>query len=257
MQKFSNWIGLKTFIRREIHRFLRVWVQSLVSPWVNAFLYIIVFGFIVGSKIDQIGGVRYIDFVLPGILMLNIIRASFSQTSYSLYFQRFSRYIEEILVAPLSSMEMLTGYVVGGIARGFTVGFGIFLMAVLFNAANLANVGLFIFYAVAVAIIFSLAGLIIGMWADNFEQLSLVNTFIITPFTFLGGVFNSIDMLPGAMKTIVKFNPFFYFVDGLRYSMTGIREANPMVGYVVILGLILVLLAVVFHLFKKGWRIRE
>lgn len=257
MKPISNWVGLKTFIHREIHRYLRVWIQSLLSPWINAFLYIVVFGFIVGSKIDQIGGVRYIDFVLPGILMLNIIRASFSQTSYSLYFQRFSRYIEEILVAPLSSVEMLVGYVVGGISRGFTVGFGIFVMAVLFGAANLAHLGLFVFYGVSVAIIFSLAGLIVGMWADNFEQLSLVNTFIITPFTFLGGVFNSVDMLPGTMKTIVKFNPFFYFVDGLRYSMTGIREANPIVGYLVILGFITVLSLIVFYLFKIGWRVRE
>lgn len=257
MQTVSNWTGLKTFIHREIHRFLRVWVQSLVNPWINATLYIVVFGFIVGSKIDRIAGVSYIDFVLPGILMLNIIRASFSQTSYSLYFQRFSRYIEEILVAPLSSLEILLGYIAGGIARGFTVGLGVFVLAVLFSAANLAHFGWFIFYAVAVSIIFSLAGLIIGMWADDFEQLSMVNTFIITPFTFLGGVFNSISMLPENMKLFVKFNPFFYFVDGLRYSMIGIQESNQVIGILVIFALIAILSTVVIYLFNIGWRIRE
>ncbi|MFB6182222.1 MAG: ABC transporter permease [Candidatus Magasanikbacteria bacterium] len=257
MQTVTNWTGLKTFIHREIHRFLRVWIQSLINPWINATLYIVVFGFIVGSKIDQIAGVSYIDFVLPGILMLNIIRASFSQTSYSLYFQRFSRYIEEILVAPLSSVEMLLGYIAGGIARGFTVGLGVFVLAVLFSAANLAHFGWFVFYAIAVSIIFSLAGLIIGMWADDFEQLSMVNTFIVTPFTFLGGVFNSINMLPENMRLLVKFNPFFYFVDGLRYSMIGIQESDPYVGFLVIFVLILILSILVIHLFNIGWRVRE
>ncbi|PSO45110.1 MAG: ABC transporter permease [Parcubacteria group bacterium QH_9_35_7] len=253
----KNWIGLKTFIHREINRFLRVWIQTLMSPWINATLYILIFGFIVGSKIDQIAGVSYIDFVLPGVLMLNLINSSFGQTSSSVYFQRFARFIEEVLIAPLSELEMIIGYVVGGITRGFVVGFGIFILAVIFSAANLSHIGWFIFYAVSVAIIFSLVGILVGMWAENFEQQSLINTFIITPFTFLGGVFNSIEMLPEQAQIFVKFNPFFYFVDGLRYSMIGVSEANTTIGFILIVSLIIGLTWLVWYLFKIGWRIRE
>ncbi len=251
-----NTIGLQTFIHKEIQRFMRVYIQTLISPWINALLYILIFGFVVGQRIDLIAGVTYIDFVLPGVVMLNLIGSAFSQTSSSLYFQRFARHIEEILTAPLSHIEMIIGYVIGGVARGLIVGIGVYLIAIFFSAATIANIGLFLFYTVAVSIIFSLLGLLIGLWSDSFEQLTILNTFLITPLTFLGGVFNSIDMLPERAQTIVRFNPFFYFVDGLRYAMIGIQEANPVIGIVMILGLILVLGGWVYYLFAKGWRIR-
>jgi len=252
-----NVIGLQTFIYREIQRFLRTFVQSVLSPWISAVLYILVFGVIVGKSIALIGGVRYIDFVLPGIVMLNLIGSSFSQTAFSLYFQRFTRHIEEILVAPISYLEMIIGYVVGGVTRGLVVGLGVYVLAIFFSAATIANFGLFLFYAVSVAVIFSLMGLLIGLWSDNFEQLSLLNTFVITPFTFLGGVFNSIHMLPEKMQIFVRFNPFFYFVDGLRFSMIGVQESNIWIGVTMILVLIFGLGALVWYLFKIGWRIRS
>ena len=252
-----NVVGLQTIIRREIERFLRTYVQSLLSPWVSALLYILVFGVIVGKRIELIDGVQYIDFVLPGIVMLNIITASFSHTSFSLYFMRFTRHIEEILVAPLSYLEMVIGFVVGGVVRGLVTGVGVYIIAIIFSAATIAHFGLFIFYAVAVAIIFSLFGLIVSLWADNFEHLSVFNTFVIMPLTFLGGVFNSIHMLPEKAQAFVRWNPFFYFVDGLRYSMIGVREASASVGVIMIMLLILALGAIVWHLFRIGWRIRS
>lgn len=251
-----NTIGLLTFVQKEIQRFTRVYIQTLISPWINALLYILIFGYIVGQRIDLIAGVQYIDFVLPGIVMLNLIGSAFSQTSSSLYFQRFARHIEEILTAPLSHIEMIIGYVVGGVARGLIVGIGVYLIAVFFSAATIANIGLFLFYTVIVSIIFSLAGLLVGLWADSFEQLTILNTFIITPLTFLGGVFNSISMLPEKAQAIVRFNPFFYFVDGLRYAMIGISEANMMVGLAIMFGLVFGLGGWVYYLFVKGWRIR-
>jgi len=252
-----NRVGLQTFATREIQRFLRVFVQTIVSPWINALLYILIFGVIVGSSIDLIAGVAYIDFVLPGILMLNLINSSFSQTSSSLYFQRFARHIEEILVAPLSHFEMIVGYVCGGVARGIVVGLGVYAIAIIFSAANIAHLGLFILYTISVAIIFSLFGLLVGLWANNFEQLSVLNIFVITPLTFLGGVFNSITMLPVVAQTWVRLNPFFYFVDGLRYSMIGIREGSALVGWFIILLMIVVLWLVVWRLFSIGWRLRS
>ena len=252
-----NRIGLQTFVRREIERFLRTYIQSLLSPWISALLYIVIFGAIIGSRIDLIAGVAYIDFVLPGILMLNLIQSSFSQTSFSLYFMRFARHIEELMVAPLSYFEIMFGFVVAGVARGLVAGMGVYVIAIFFSAATMAHVGLFILYAIAVSIIFSLIGLVIALWADNFEQLSILNTFVITPLTFLGGVFNSITMLPEKAQILVRFNPFFYFVDGLRYSMIGVQEANPVIGLFIIFGLIVFFGGLVWHLFRIGWRIRS
>ncbi len=251
-----NIIGLQTFIEREIQRSFRVYIQTLLSPWINALLYILIFGVVVGSNIDLIAGVAYIDFVLPGILMLNLIGSSFAQTSSSLYFQRFAKHIEEILVAPLSHFEMIVGYVIGGVARGVIVGIGVYVIALIFSAATITHLGLFLLYTIAVSIIFSLLGLLVALWAQNFEQLSVLSVFVITPLTFLGGVFNSVTMLPEKIQIFVKFNPFFYFVDGLRYAMVGIREGSALIGWCVIIGLILLFGGLVWRLFSIGWRLR-
>jgi len=206
-----NWIGLYTFIRREVTRFLRVSVQTLISPWISATLFIVVFGKIVGSRIDEIAGLSYITFVLPGILMMNVLTSAFSHSSSSLYFQRFAKHIEEILVAPLSYGEMIVGYITGALMRGILIGIGILIIGVLFGAAEMVHPLLFIAYIVAVSAVFGLLGLIVGLWADGFEQLSIMATFVITPLSFLGGMFNSLDMLPTSLQTVVLWNPFFYF----------------------------------------------
>jgi len=251
-----NTIGLWILIKREMGRFSRVALQTLITPWVSAVLYIFVFGRIVGSRIDTIGGVAYIEFVLPGILMMNIIMAAFSQTAFSLYFQRFARHIEEVLVAPFAYWEMILGTTIGGVARAVVVGIGIYGIAIFFGAANFAHMGLFIFYALSVAILFSFIGLLIGLWAQGFEQLNIFNTFIIMPLSFLGGMFNSITMLPPWLQAFTKFNPFFYFIDGIRYSMIGVREANGTVGIAVILASLVVLGVLAWYLFRIGYRLR-
>lgn len=252
-----NYIGLQTFTYREIARFLRTFVQTILSPLISAGLYILIFGVVVGARIDLIAGVRYIDFVLPGIVMLNLINSSFSQTAFSLYFQRFARHIEEVLSAPISYLEMIVGYVTAAVARSVVVGIGIYILAIFFSAATISHFWLFLFYAVSVSVIFALLGLLIGLWSDSFEQLSLLNTFLITPLTFLGGVFNSIHMLPPQAQIFVRLNPFFYFVDGFRYSMIGVSESNILVGIMIILSLILIFGSTVWYLFKIGWRIRN
>ncbi len=248
--------GLLTLINREMQRFLRVFVQTLISPWINAVLYIFIFGFVVGQKIESIAGVPYIMFVLPGILMLNVVSSSFQQTAFSLYFKRFARHIEELLTAPLSDAEILIGHIVGAIVRAIIVGAGIFVIAILFDAAQVVHLWWFIFYVIGVASLFALIGLLIGLWSDSFEQLSILNTFIITPLTYLGGMFNSVDMLPTAAQQIVRWNPFFYFVDGLRYAMTGVSEANQLIGVMVIVGLNIVFFIILWTLFHRGWRLR-
>ncbi|OIO19674.1 MAG: ABC transporter permease [Candidatus Magasanikbacteria bacterium CG_4_9_14_0_2_um_filter_41_10] len=253
----TNLIGFKTLVWQEIQRFLRVWIQALISPWINSLLYILVFGVIVGSRIDTIAGVSYIDFVLPGIVMMNLITASYMQAAFSLYFKRFARHIEEILTAPFSYFEVLGAFVVAGVLRGLIVGLGVYVIALFFTSASIAHLFLFIVYSIAVALIFSFVGLLVGLWADNFEQLSVLQTFVIMPLTFLGGVFNSVHMLPEKAQMIAKLNPFFYFVDGLRYSMIGIREANVWVGSTLIVALIFGFGGLAWYLFYKGWRLRS
>lgn len=235
---------------------LRVPGQTILSPLISATLYIFIFGYVIGTSIANMAGVPYITFVFPGILMLNIIGSSFAQSSSSVYFAKFIKSIEEMLVSPLSYLEITVGYVIGGIARALVVGFGILLVGVLFGAVSLASLPLFVFYVIAIAIIFSLLGILVGLWAKGFEQLSAINIFVITPLTYLGGIFYSVSMLPTSVQTITYLNPFFYFVDGLRSSMIGISEANTWVGLLMIAGLILVLGALVIRVFQTGWRIR-
>lgn len=251
-----NSVGLYTFVRREVKRFLRVSVQTLLSPWISAMLFIFVFGTVVGSRIDTIAGIPYIAFVLPGVLMMNVLMSAFSHSSSSLYFQRFARHIEEILVAPLSYTEMIAGYLTGALIRGVVVGAGILVIGMLFGASSIHSVGYFLFYIVAVSMVFALLGLLVGLWADGFEQLASLTTFIITPLSFLGGMFNSLDMLPPLMRSMTLWNPFFYFNDGLRYSMTGLHEVPLGTGVAIILCLFTVLFVTVTLVFRSGWHLR-
>lgn len=251
-----NWIGLGTFIRREIQRTFRVVIQTLVAPVISAALYIFIFGSVIGSTIAEINGVPYITFVFPGILMLSIINASFASASSALYFMRFTRGIEEILISPFSYIEMIFGFVFAAVIRSLMVAFLIILVGLLFGAVTLESPFEFVFYVSAVSAIFALLGIIVALWAEGFEQLQMLNTFIITPFTYLGGIFYSLSMLPELAQRITLANPFFYFINGIRQSMIGVSEADPLIGLTVILTLLIGLGTLVVHLFRIGWKIR-
>lgn len=252
-----NWIGLYTLVRREIERTFRVVIQTIFSPLISATLFIFVFGSIVGSRIDTIGGVEYIVFVFPGILIMNVLTSAFSQASSSVYFAKWARTIEELLVAPLSYFEIMIGTVLSAVARAITVGAVILLVGVLFGAVEMQSFPLFVFYTLGVSIVFGLLGIITGLVAKSFEQLNILSTFIILPFSFLGGMFYTLDMLPLAAQKFTLLNPFFYFVDGIRFAMVGIHDSNLIVGAAMIVGLILVLGGLVWRIFYTGWRIRE
>lgn len=250
-------VRLTTVSRREIERFLRIPIQTLVSPWISATLYILVFGVIIGSRIDFLEGIDYIDFVFPGILMMQLIMGSFSQSSSSLYFQRWTKVIDEMLTSPLSYSEMIFGYIVGAVSRALMVGAGIYVIALLFTSTTPEHVGLFFFYVVLISIIFSLVGLLIGLWAEKFEHLNVLQTFVLTPLMYVGGVFNSIDMLPASMQGVARLNPFFYMVDGLRYSMISYSESPLLWGGVGLSIFAVVLFGTVWILFHRGWKLRS
>ena len=251
-----NWIGLYTLLRKEVQRVLRVAVQTIFSPLIAATLYIFIFGFVIGSRIDLIAGVPYITFVFPGILTLNIVGASFTHTASSVYMARFLKSIEEILVSPFSHIEIVVGFVASAVARAVMLSILILIVGVLFGAVTINSIWLFLLYTISVSTIFALLGIIVGLWAKSFEQFSLLDTFVIMPLSFLGGIFYSVSMLPQNAQVIAYINPLFYFIDGIRYSMIGIHESNLLLGGLLIGGLVLGLGALVLHLFKIGWGIR-
>lgn len=252
-----NWIGLYTMLRKEVKRTFRVVVQTLVAPVISAALYIFIFGTVIGTRIDDFAGVPYITFVFPGVLMLSIINASFASASSNLYFMRWSRSIEEMLIAPFAYLEMLIGLVVGAASRALMVAVLILGVGLLFGAVSLENPVGFFLYVTAIASIFAMLGIIVALWAESFEQLQVLNTFVITPLTYLGGIFYSITFLPELAATITRFNPFFYFADGIRSSMIGYAESDLTIGLFVIGGLVIGLGVLVNYLFSIGWKIRS
>ncbi len=251
-----NWIGIWTFVRKGVKRTFRVAVQTLLAPVISATLYIFIFGTVIGSRIDSVAGVPYISFVFPGVLMLSVINASFSSASSSLFFLRWGRGLEEILIAPLSYSEMIVGLLAESLARALMVAFLILGVGALFGAVQLQSPLAFVGYVLSIATIFGSLGLLVALWAESFEQLQVVNTFMITPLTYLGGIFYSVTFLPSLAAQITLFNPFFYFVDGIRSSMIGYSEANTAVGLLVISGLVIMLLGLTQYLFRIGWKIR-
>lgn len=252
-----NFIGIKTIARRECIKFLTTSVQSLAGPWLSALLYILIFGKIIGSRVTFYEGrFSYLAFVFPGVLALNIIVGAFRQSTFSLYFQRFSGAIEEALVAPLSTFDLMTGYIIGAITRGLVIGSGIYLIAVAFNIGRILFFGQFIIYAVLIALTFGFFGLIVALWAESWEQLSIFDIFIITPLSFLGGLFTSMDMIAVKYQWLIRVNPFFYYIDAIRYSMIGIQESNPWVRLSMTTGILMVSMIWASALFARGYKLK-
>ncbi len=252
-----NWIGLYTIVRREVSRMMRVPIQAFIAPWISALLFIFIFGYVVGGRMPAIGGHRYIQFVLPGVLMLNIVNASFLQSSSGIYFSRFLRFIEETLVSPMSYVEMIAGSLAVVVVRSTVTAIGILVMGLAFGATSIDSIPAFLFWVVAVSMVFGLLGIVIGLWSKSFEQLNVLPVFVITPLSMVGGVFNTVTMLPPWLQWLAYANPFFYFINGLRHAMIGYSETPPGVGYGFTIALVIVMFLWVLRLFSKGYGLRE
>jgi len=253
----TNWIGLYTMVRREVSRMMRVPIQAFIAPWISALLFIFIFGFVVGGRITEIGGHRYLEFVLPGIVMMNVVNAAFLQSSSAIYFARFIKFIEETLVAPLSYAEMIAGSLSVVVLRASVTGVGIMFMGMFFNATHIESWLMFLFWIVSVSAVFGLLGIIVGLWSKSFEQLNMPVVFFLTPLSMVGGVFNTVEMLPEWLRWLAWANPFFYFINGLRGSMIGFDETPAGLGVGLTLLLLVVLGGTVWRLYSKGYGLRE
>lgn len=251
-----NLIGFQTLVTREIKRTFRIINQVIWPPLISTLLYLFIFGYSLGSRIRDIDGVPYLEFLIPGLIVMSVVEASFSESSASLFQGRFTNSIQELLVAPLSYLEMVLGYVVGSILRGLIIGNLIMLLGWLIVGVSPANWGLYLLFMILISAFFSTMGLVMGLFAESWDQLSIPGTFVITPLVFLGGVFNSPRMLPENLQTFVSANPLFYLIDGFRASMLADWEAPVMqeLGFLVLLTIFGLVLAL--HLFRRGYKLR-
>jgi len=225
-----NWIGFYTLTKREISRFLKVWSQTILPTAITTLLYLFVFGFAIGKVLPDIKNTTYLEFIIPGLLMMGVITSTYANNSTSIFMMKWLNFIEGILVSPLSYIEMVGAFILGGIVRGLIIGTVVYLISLFFYSGSIFNPILFIFLMIIVSLIFSSLGLITGLWAEDWDQLNIWSSFIITPLVFLGGVFHSISLVPESLQIITKLNPIFYMVDALRYSMLGISESNLFFG---------------------------
>ncbi len=241
----------------EMARTGRTLFQSIVAPVVSTSLYFIVFGAAIGSRIQEIDGVSYGAFIVPGLIMLTILTQSTANASFGIYFPKFTGTIYELLSAPVSFVEIVIGYVGAAATKSIILGLIILATAGLFVPLRIDHPGFMLAFLVLTAVTFSLLGFIIGIWADGFEQLQLIPLLVITPLTFLGGTFYSIDVLPGVWQTVALFNPIVYLVSGFRWSFYGIADVDVGISLAMTLAFLAMCLATVWWIFKTGYRLKK
>jgi ABC-2 type transport system permease protein len=253
-----NSIALKTIWIKECTRFLRIWVQTLVPPAITMTLYFIIFGSIVGVRIGEMGGRPYMEFIVPGLIMMSVITNSYANVASSFFSAKFQRNIEEMLVAPVSTAVIIAGYVGGGVARALLVAVIVTSVSLLFvDTVQLHHGLILVLTVILTSTLFSLAGLINAVFAKTFDDISIVPTFVLTPLTYLGGVFFSISLLPGIWQTIAQANPIVYMVNAFRYGFLGISDVDVGVAMTVIVLFNLAFFVIAYQLLQRGVGIRS
>jgi ABC-2 type transport system permease protein len=254
----ANLVALKTLVRREIVRIMRIWTQTLIPPAITMTLYFVIFGKLIGSRIGNIeGGFTYMQYIVPGLVMMSIITNSYGNISSSFFGAKFSRAVEEMLVSPMPNWVILLGYVSGAVARGLVVGILVLLIALFFTDLHVLH-PLITFVSVLLgATIFSLAGFVNAVYAKKFDDIALVPTFILTPLTYLGGVFYSVNMLGEPWQAISRANPILYMVNAFRFGVLGISDVHVGIAFVVMIGFVIALSIVALQLLKRGVGLRS
>ena len=251
-----NLNAVRAIYRFEMARTRRTLLQSIISPVISTSLYFVVFGAAIGSRIQEIGGIGYGSFIVPGLIMLSLLTQSVSNASFGIYFPKFTGTIYELLSAPVSYAEIVVSYVGAAATKSIILGMIILATAGLFVPLEIAHPAWMVLFLVLTAVTFSLLGFIIGIWADGFEKLQLVPLLIITPLTFLGGSFYSIDMLPPFWQTVTLFNPVVYLVSGFRWSFYGIADVSVWISLVMTVAFMAICLAIIAWIFRTGYRLK-
>jgi ABC-2 type transport system permease protein len=249
-------IGFQTLFMKEVRRFLKVPGQTVAQPVVTTGLYFLVFGYALGGRVRELDGIPYIRFIVPGLVMMSVIQNSFLNTASSLFIMKMQGTIVDLLVAPLSTLDLLAAFVLGGVLRGALVGGIVWLVAAFFTGFQVAHPGFVVAFSLVVGVTFSLFGMVVAIWSDKFEQLNLIPMFVITPLTFLGGVFYSAHMLPAPWSTVTRLNPILYMVEGLRFGILGTSGSNPWVGLGICSLAAAVFMVIVGWMLETGYKLR-
>lgn len=245
-------VALQTILFKEIYRFMRIWPQTILPAAITTSLYFLIFGTLIGGRVGNMHGYSYMNYIVPGVVLMTVITNAYGNVVASFYSTKFQRNIEELLIAPVPSWVILSGYVLGGVARGFAVGAVVAGIGFAFSDLSLSHpwviAGMFLFTAT----LFSLAGFINAVYANSFDDISIVPNFVLTPLVYLGGVFYSIDMLPGFWRTISLGNPILYMVNAFRYGFLGVTDVEIHLAFLIVGGSILVLLLWALILLRRG-----
>ncbi len=260
MTPYQKWTSFYTILRKDVVRIFRIWPQTLLPSVVTSSLYFAIFGTVLGTRIGTMQGVDYMSFVVPGLVMLSIVTSSYANTSFTFFSSKFfSRSIDEILVSPTPPWLLIAGFVAGGMVRGVMVGALVLVTSVFFTHLHLTITSLLevLAFALLTALIFSLAGLVNGIYAKSIDGINIVPTFVLTPLVYLGGVFYSIQTLPSAVQLISHLNPVFYLINGFRYGFLGISDVALPTAYAVLLGLAAVLVGINWYLIRRGLGLKQ
>ena len=223
-QRQHHWVALSTLLTREIRRFIRIWPQTLLPPAITMTLYFVIFGNLIGKRIGEMSGFAYIEYIAPGIIMMAVINNAYANVASSFFSAKFQNHIEELLIAPIPNHLILAGYVMGGVARGLLVGIIVTIVALFFTKLHVQHLFITLSMVILSAVLFSLGGFINAIYGKSFDQIAIIPTFILTPLTYLGGIFYSIDLLPDFWQQASLFNPILYMVNAFRYGILGVSD---------------------------------
>ena len=251
-----KYIAFETIVRREIRRFTRIWLQTLVPPAITIGLYFVIFGNLVGSRIGEMGGFQYMEFIVPGLIMMAVIQNSYSNVVSSFFSHKFQHSIEELLVSPVPNYIILSGFIVGGMARGLAVGTIVTVISLFFADLEIQNLFITITVVLLTSIVFSLAGFINALFANSFDDISIIPTFVLTPLIYLGGVFYSVELLPPFWRFISALNPIFYMVNTFRYGILGTSDVDVTWAFFMLCVFIVILFGSCIFLLRKGTGLR-
>jgi ABC-2 type transport system permease protein len=245
-------VAFNTIMVREFMRFIRIWIQTVVPPAITVALYFIIFGQLIGSQIDDIDGFRYMDYIVPGLILMSVITNAYANVVSSFFSSKFQRSIEEMIVAPIPNYIILAGFVSGGVARGMIVGIAVTGVSLFFSDLQIQSFGISFSVFLLTSILFSLAGFINAVYAKSFDDISIIPTFVLAPLTYLGGIFYSINMLPEFWQNVSLINPILYMINAFRYGLLGVSDIDIVTAFIIIIAFIVLLFTFSLHLLNKG-----